>query len=222
MFKKIFQYFRKQKVLHTTNPNQAIREFGHRDYVGGKWDEIGRLQLDFLKAQGLLPSHVFLDIACGALRGGVHFIHYLERTHYLGIEKEKSLVDAGIEKELGLAIYKQKKPEIIISDSFEFQKLTKAPDYALAHALFTHLVPDTIHLCMKNLRNFVRPGCRFYSTFLETSTGAQNPEASQDHTLFYYTRLEMSAFGEKNGWQPHYIGDWKHPRKQVMIEYRAV
>jgi hypothetical protein len=37
------------------------------------------LQLDFRVAQDLRPSHCLLDIACGALRGGVHVIHYLER-----------------------------------------------------------------------------------------------------------------------------------------------
>lgn len=221
MFKKIIHYFRKQKILRAADAGRAIREVGHRDYVGGKWDEIGRLQLDFMKSRGLRPAHVFLDIACGALRGGVHFIHYLDRGHYLGIEKEKQLLDAGIEKELGRAAYEQRAPELILSNAFEFQKFSKVPDFALAHALFTHLVPEAIDLCMKNLRAMVRPGCCFYATFFEARSRVRNPAASQDHTLFYYTQAEMAAFGTRSGWQPHFIGDWRHPRKQVMVEYLA-
>ncbi len=42
----------------------------HRDMVGGMWEEIGRLQFEFLRARGLKPSHRLLDIGCGSLRGG--------------------------------------------------------------------------------------------------------------------------------------------------------
>jgi hypothetical protein len=55
---------------------EGIRQGGHREYVGGFWDEIGKLQFDFMVQQGLKPSDCFLDIACGALRGGVHFSPY--------------------------------------------------------------------------------------------------------------------------------------------------
>ena len=38
----------------------------HRDMVGGMWDEIGRLQFEFLRARGLKPNHRLLDIGCGS------------------------------------------------------------------------------------------------------------------------------------------------------------
>ena len=60
----------------------TIFRHGHRLFVGGVddflWTRIGELQFDFLRAQGLRPNHVLFDIACGALRGGVHFINYLD------------------------------------------------------------------------------------------------------------------------------------------------
>lgn len=55
---------------------------GHRSYVGGCWDEIGKLQFDFMLKEGLKPEHYFLDVACGSLRAGLHFIPYLEVGHY--------------------------------------------------------------------------------------------------------------------------------------------
>ncbi len=41
----------------------------HRAFVGGRWDEIGRSQFEFMKQRGLLPEHKLVDIGCGALRG---------------------------------------------------------------------------------------------------------------------------------------------------------
>ena len=55
-----------------------INQNKHRNFIGGKWEEIGRLQYDFLREQGLQPQDKLLDIGCGCLRGGIHFIDYLE------------------------------------------------------------------------------------------------------------------------------------------------
>ena len=41
---------------------EEIRLGFHRDFVGGMWVELGRLQLEFLKHQGLLPAHSLLDV----------------------------------------------------------------------------------------------------------------------------------------------------------------
>ena len=65
----------------------GIRTMGHRNWVGGGWDEIGKLQFDFLISRGLKPHHVFLDIACGSLRAGRFLIPYLDAGNYLGIEE---------------------------------------------------------------------------------------------------------------------------------------
>ena len=52
----------------------GIEVVGHRAYIGGKWDEYGQMEFDFMVAHGLRPEHVLLDIACGSLRAGIHFI----------------------------------------------------------------------------------------------------------------------------------------------------
>src|ERR1700756_713587 len=68
---------------------------GHRAYIGGRWEEYGQLEFDFMVSRGLKPEHVLLDIACGSLRAGVHFIPYLDAGNYLGIEKEDALIKQG-------------------------------------------------------------------------------------------------------------------------------
>jgi hypothetical protein len=191
---------------------------GHREYVGGMWEEIGRLQFDFLVRQGLKPTHCFLDIACGCLRGGVNFIKYLEPGNYLGIEKEGSLIDIGINSELGKEMYEQKKPELVVSGAFEFHKFSKRPNFSLAQSLFSHLSEKDICLCLKNLGQFVGAGHIFFATFLEGDS-AGNPTDSHSLKGFEYTRAAMEDFGASNGWKSAYIGDWNHPRNQKMMKY---
>ncbi len=53
---------------------EEIEAKAHRNFVGGSWDELGQLQFEFLKKSGLGAEHKLLDIGCGCLRGGIHFV----------------------------------------------------------------------------------------------------------------------------------------------------
>lgn len=198
----------------------GIQKIGHRAYVGGLWDEIGNLQFEFLVAKGLRPEHFLLDIACGSLRLGVKAIPYLDRGHYLGIDKEGKLLQAGLEQELGAAMRESKAPRTAVSDSFEFEKLGQTADFAIAQSLFSHLPPPIIDSCFNRLWPCLTGPGAFYATYFESVSRVHNPETPHDHGYFAYTREEMCSFGERNGFDAHYIGDWKHPREQVMVEYR--
>src|ERR1700751_5555007 len=103
------------------------------------WERRGQLQFDFLVSRGLRPEHVLLDIACGALRGGVHFIRYLDPGNYLGIEKEAALIRRALAKELPRDVRAEKRPELVVSGDFEFERFSKRANFALAQSLFTHL-----------------------------------------------------------------------------------
>ena len=56
------------------------------------WREKREFQARFLRANGLLPSHRFLDLGCGTLRGGVPLIGYLEPGHYTGIDVRPQVI----------------------------------------------------------------------------------------------------------------------------------
>ncbi len=199
----------------------GIQKLGHREYVGGMWEEIGRLQFEFLLRQKLKPTDCFLDIACGSLRGGVHFINYLETSNYLGIDKEASLIQLGIEKELGKELYNDKKPEFVISNTFDFEKFSKKPRFSLAQSLFTHLNIEDVFRCLNKLRKFVESEEHvLFATFFEGDS-SDNPKMSHSHASFQYSREEMETFGRRNGWQATYIGGWNHPRNQMMMQYEA-
>lgn len=199
---------------------RGVQLRGHREYVGGHWDEIGQLQFDFLVSHGLLPQHVLLDIACGALRLGVKVIPYLEPGHYLGIEKERSLIRAGLEQELSAQLRQQRRPRLLCDGRFRFGRFRQPVDVAIAQSLFTHLPPDRIALCLARLRPWLKPGGVFYATFHEVAEERLNPSLPHDHGYFAYTRRQMEQFGRQQGYAPDYLGDWQHPRGQVMIAYR--
>jgi SAM-dependent methyltransferase len=201
---------------------QGILQLGHRDYVGGLWDEVGQLQLDFLTSEGLTPDSVLLDIGCGALRLGSKAIEYLNSGNYLGIEKEASLVIAGLDIELSEYARATKNPTIIASDCFEFEKIGRCADIAIAQSLFTHLPKTEIRKCLKNLWPFLRAGGKLYATFFECARPRKNPTAAHDHDFFAYTKDEITSLCKDLSFSARYLGNWGHPRGQVMVEFQRI
>ena len=209
----------RRNLQRLPSEEDILAQRGYREYVGGLWDEMGRLQFHFLRSQGLLPSHVLLDVACGSLRGGRFFIPYLEPGNYLGIDKNAALVEVGKSREIPADELQAKRPEFITSDRFEFERFSRRPDFCFAQSLFSHLQKRDIKLCLRKLSAFVLPGCRFLATFQETSTAIPQIASSHSHRGFFYTRAQMEGFGRRYGWNPKYIGKWNHPRNQMLIEY---
>ncbi len=193
----------------------------HRGFVGGDgpmWDAIGELQFEFLKSQGLAPRHRFVDVACGSLRGGVHFIRYLDPGCYTGVDKHIELIIYGVAQELGLDGYRAKQPRFLVADDFAFSRTEGGFEFGIAQSLFTHLTAADIFRCLVELAKASRPGCRFFATFFEAAA-RDNPPASHAHARFAYTPDEMATLGNLAGWRPTYIGDWRHPRGQMLMEY---
>ncbi|PKQ46710.1 hypothetical protein [Confluentibacter flavum] len=218
LLQKLFSFNKKNK---STIPHgkKGVDKVGHRTYVGGLWDEIGKLQFDFLVAKGLKPSDKFMDIACGSLRAGVHLIPYLEKGNYLGIDKEKKLIELGLSHELDNKWMTLKEPEFIISNKFEFEKFTKTPNYAIAQSLFTHLPPKLINECFSKLKDHFDKEGVFYATYFISEEKHKNPNKPHDHGIFKYTIEEVKQFGDLNGWNVEYIGNWNHPRNQQIVKY---
>ena len=78
---------------------EALRKGRHRDIVGGRWDETGRIQLKILEEHGLQPHHHLLDIGCGSLRLGCKAVPYLDPGHYWGTDLS-ALMQRGRQTEL--------------------------------------------------------------------------------------------------------------------------
>ncbi|WP_295534192.1 galactosyltransferase-related protein [Synechococcus sp. UW140] len=201
---------------------EGVRILGHRRYVGGLWKQMGTLQFEFLIEQGLKPNHRLLDIGCGSLRLGSHLIPYLQPGNYIGIEKEQSLLDAGLLYELPDRLLEDRKPLLIQSSNFEFELMQCYVDMAIANSLFTHLPAEYILICLKRLRPWLKQGACLYASFFEVSHEYENPIYPHDHGFFAYTKAQMLNFGIEAGLTAHYIGNWDHPRGQKMMVFRQV
>jgi ubiquinone/menaquinone biosynthesis C-methylase UbiE len=206
---------------------QEIATKKHRALVGGLWDEIGQLQFEFMKAQGLLPEHKLLDIGCGAMRGGIHFVRYLNESNYYGLDINKSLIDAG-KLELDAIGLTHKLPNLLINDKFEFALFNAKFHFAIAISLFTHLFINNITRCLVEVNRVLRPGGRFYATFFQSPTPAyldpllHSPgkiTTYYDRDPFHYSFSEMQNLASIANLEVNIVKDWSHPRDQKMLRF---
>ena len=200
-----------------------------REEIEGLWKEIGKLQFNFLVKNGLEPKHFLLDIGCGSLRGGIHFIKYLDEGHYFGIDKNNELLDGGkIElKENNLEF---KNPTLKKIENFDFISLNQKFDYAIAQSIFTHLPLNEIVRCVMNIEKALVQGGKFFATFFENKKGKFNLEPIIHDTVddpkimsffdkdpFHYDFETFEWMTKKTHLDVTYIGNWNHPRDQKIM-----
>src|SRR5690349_16405338 len=164
MFKRIINKFQGNTHSDKTDPpvqvtEQTVNSYGqqltdaeiagkkHRALVGGLWEEVGQLQFEFLKAEGLLAEHKLLDVGCGAMRGGVHFVNYLNAGNYFGLDINESLIKAG-KLELEHVGLLHKSPNLLVNDKFEASLFKTNFDFAIALSVFTHIFMNHIQRCL--------------------------------------------------------------------------
>jgi SAM-dependent methyltransferase len=190
------------------------------------WEQMGELQFDFMVSQGLRPAHYFLDVGCGALRGGIHFIRYLERGHYFGVDRRADRLDIGVKIELPRHGLVEKQPVIRQIGDFGFAKLGRTFDFALAQSVFTHLPLNKIIRCLMNIERALVPGGRFYATIYLTEEGKKNLDPIQqttqivshfDKNPFHYDLDTLRWICEGTSLALEQVGDWESPRNQQMI-----
>jgi len=199
----------------------------HRQFIGGMWDQIGGLQFEYLKSKGLKSHHRLLDVGCGSLRGGVHFIPYLDPYKYYGFDLNMSLIQAGLDveiKNLGFSDRVDIK-NFAAAANFEYPEHWPEMDAAVGISLLTHLNYDSLCLCLKKTAKYLKVGARFYATIFEVASGAelnafeQIPgiitHASKDP--YHYTRSKIEAAARLNGLECVSIEDFSHPRNQKMV-----
>lgn len=205
---------------------KLVAQGQHRQFIGGKWDEIGRLQFEYLKSKGLKPKHRLLDVGCGSLRGGVHFVPYLKAKHYYGFDLNMSLIKAGLNIEisnLGLC-HKVDLENFSTATDFQYPQHWPSMDMALALSLLTHLNYNSICTCLKNTCQILKKGGRFYATIFEVSEeDAENAVFQCDEVTtyprqdpFHYTRSRIEQAAESSGLMLIDIEEFEHPRKQKM------
>lgn len=208
----------------------AIDRGAHRDVIGGMWDEIGSLQMEFLKANGLQPHHKLLDIGCGSLRLGVRAAEFLAPGNYWGTDLSSALLDAGYDREILPAGLSAKLPrtQLVTDEDFRFAGVPAHIDFAVAQSVFTHLTFNHLRLCLANLARHVTSPCTFFFTVFTPPDGlpvaqshAQPIGAVVTHPHrdpYHYSVGDMHHAAVGTPWSIEFIGDWGHPRNQMMVK----
>ncbi len=221
----INQYYDLEQVA------ERVRAGDHRGLVGGMWDEIGQLQFNYVRDRGLVRHMRFLDVGCGCLRGGLHFVDYLDAGCYYGIDLSQDLLDAGYDTELKQAGLQQKLPRenLLCTDGFNATGFGVAFDMALAHSVFTHLPSDLVKLCLSRLAHVIKPGGRFFATvFLSNdSHNWKQPllhspgdiTTYPDHDPFHYRPDDLRCCCRDLPWELEKLESWQHPRDQWMATF---
>lgn len=206
----------------------------HREVVGGMWDAIGRLQLDFLIARGLDPHMRVVDIGCGSLRAGVHLVRYLDAGRYYGVDVSQALLDAGYDVELRQAALQHKLPrdQLLRDEAFRVGRFGVDFDVALAQSVFTHLPWNHLRLCLERLAPAMRPDGVLYATFFVAGPGESWADplvhdpggvtTYPDRDPFHYRFEHVAAAAAGLPWETDVVGDWDHPRDQRMVTFRRV
>lgn len=207
--------------------NEEIDKKIHREFIGGLWDELGKLQLEFLIKSGLKPNHKLLDIGCGCLRGGLYYLKYLDDRNYFGLDINHSLIEAGkIEvEEAGLS---HKKPNLIVDDSFSLERFDTKFNFIVSISVFTHLSFNIIVRCLSKARENLLPNGVYYSTYFQAPIPSHLKPIRQvpgdiitkyDSDPFHYSIDELSYMAKLARLELNVIGDWGHPRNQKMAAF---
>ncbi|MCO5610239.1 hypothetical protein L7F22_064475 [Adiantum nelumboides] len=145
-YKGISHYEEPNSNNHTALPcpGELLIEEHHSNY-GEPWAG-GRDVFEFLaKAALLKPKDTVLEVGCGTLRVGLHFIRYLLPAHYYCVERDLLSLMAAFRYELPSQGLLHKRPIIVRGEDMNFEALGHNVKYDLiyASAVFLHM-PDSL------------------------------------------------------------------------------
>jgi SAM-dependent methyltransferase len=179
----------------------------------------------------MAPGHRLLDIGCGSLRLGSLACRYLEPGHYWGTDLSTDLIEAGHAREIVAQGLGDRLPRgnLVTDGIFSFAGVPRQIDYAIANSVFTHLPPTHLRLCLGNLaRHLTAPARVYFTIFLpQDGDGITGPSRQADGIVtwsyrdpFHYDWADVAHALRGLPWALRRLGDWGHPRNQMMVEAR--
>jgi SAM-dependent methyltransferase len=156
-----------------------------------------RMQHDFMLAQGLRSQHRFLDVGCGALRGTIRLVDYLENGHFYGGD-----ISVGLLKEALIEcgrLQLKNLPLLQLMDSFDLKSLFGEEfDFILCNSVTVHIEPDDIQeLCHGIALVLKQIGKAFISVYPLEETASEPHH--WDGYRWWYKRSWMAQEAAKGG-----------------------
>ncbi|KAL1211684.1 hypothetical protein V5N11_023682 [Cardamine amara subsp. amara] len=159
-YKGISHYEGDEANNHTALPcpGELLVEQHHSNY-GEPWAG-GRDVYEFLaESANLKPNSRVLEIGCGTLRVGLHFIRYLNPRHFHCLEKDELSLMAALRYELPSQGLLHKRPLIVRGEDMEFSKFGPDISYDLiyASAVFLHMPDNLVWTGLERLVKKLKP-----------------------------------------------------------------
>ncbi|XP_041021323.1 uncharacterized protein LOC121262789 [Juglans microcarpa x Juglans regia] len=158
-FKGISHYEGPEANNHTALPcpGELLVEEHHSNY-GEPWAG-GRDVFEFLaQSTHLVPDSHVLEIGCGTLRVGLHFIRYLNPEHYNCLERDELSLMAAFRYELPSQGLLYKRPLIVKGEDMDLTKFSEVVyDLIYASAVFLHIPDRLVWVGLERLATKVKP-----------------------------------------------------------------
>ncbi|PWA47201.1 S-adenosyl-L-methionine-dependent methyltransferase [Artemisia annua] len=159
-YKGISHYEEEEAKNHTSFPcpGELLVEEHHSNY-GEPWAG-GRDVFEFLAENShIAPESRVLEIGCGTLRVGLHFIQYLKPEHFHCLERDELSLMAALRYELPSHGLLQKRPLILKGEDMDFTRFGSGFTYDLiyASAVFLHMPDKLVWVGLERLVDRLKP-----------------------------------------------------------------
>jgi ABC-type polysaccharide/polyol phosphate transport system ATPase subunit/SAM-dependent methyltransferase len=197
----------------------------HRRIAGYKWEEAGGRHLEFLREQGLRSSDHLLDVGCGPLRTGVKLLQYLEPNHYVGVDNDASMIEAGVRIEAPLAGVDPSRGQYFIGNATDLAAVEGQFDVIWVNGLVQDLPHEQTALVLASAIRRLALGGRMYVAYFEAPEFlAVDPIERPGPCFSYFDRTPrhfdfatLARYVAAAGGCAERIGEWRDPHGQMML-----
>lgn len=153
---KPFKQYFAETVERKLRVGKGHQSLGNKLY-GYNYGISGKTDLKYLVKLGLNPDDACVDYGCGTLRVGVHFIKYLNRGRYWGLDISQFLLDEG-RSLIGDELWEEKQPNLkVISDESVTQAAATKPSFLISTKVLIHVHPDELKEYLYNVVRIIKP-----------------------------------------------------------------
>jgi SAM-dependent methyltransferase len=119
-------------------------------------------QITFLRNNGLLQQHRFLDLGCGTLRGGIPIIQHLVPGQYYGVDVRPTVI-AEARRELHDHDLDHKQPTLVCLSEVPERFRNLCFDIVWAFSVLIHMHDADFRQTMRFVADHLCPGGRFFA-----------------------------------------------------------
>ncbi|MBL7714975.1 MAG: class I SAM-dependent methyltransferase [Bdellovibrionales bacterium] len=178
-------------------------------------------QLKYLQKQGMKQSDSLLDYGCGAISAGRHFIDFLDRGNYVGVDVSPAVVQEAKNRVSRFGLL-DKEPTLFCI--FEGSLAIVGPRkfrFIWAQSVLTHMSPQDILSLLCDIQQFMAADSEFFATFTESATDDIHHRHLRDWS---YPLSFFEKAGLQNGLSVSFVKDWMHPNdpsgRDRMVVFR--